>query len=108
MPRRKVRSVVRWLAIAVATSSLAFGLLTFALTSWATITGIAAALLLAIAGVRLSGALSSTPEDEQIEYPYHVAQRGRRLALASLLAAGGSPASASPRRPSSSRWGRSW
>lgn len=65
----------------------AFGLLTLGELTWAARLGLVAAVLAAAAGLRTARVLASVPEDDRIQYPYDVAQRGRRLAWTSLLAA---------------------
>lgn len=82
-----LHSATRWLSTGVLAAVLAFGLLILAFTAWAAYAGVASALILAAAGLRLARALAEMPEAERIRYPYHVRQRGRRLAWISLFAA---------------------
>lgn len=77
----------RWLAIAALFTGGAFSLLVAGQTNLAAYAGLAAGLVVAVAGVRVATLLGRLPEDDRIAYPYDGAQRGRRLAAAGLLTA---------------------
>lgn len=85
MAREELRSASGWLLAGLAAAAVAFGLLVFALLDLATYAALVAGVLFVVGGFRLSGALDEVPEDERIRYPYHLAQRGRRLAWTSLI-----------------------
>lgn len=80
---------VRWLFVALAGALAGFALLALDLIDLAVLVGVATSLVFAVAGLRVSSALSDRAEDERIDYPYHVAQRGRRLAASALVTAAG-------------------
>lgn len=82
-----LRSASTWLAAGTALAALAFGLLAFAMLDLAVFAGLAASLVVAVAGGRVAAAMREVPEDERIRYPFDLAQRGQRLAWTSLIAA---------------------
>lgn len=86
MTLQALRSSSRWLSAGLLAAIAAFALVMFAWTTFAVYAGAASALLLLVGGLSVSRALAEVPEDERIRYPYHVRQRGRRLAWVSLLA----------------------
>lgn len=87
MSRDGLREASRWLLAGLALATVAFALLVFAQVTWSVFAGLAASLVLVVGGFRVAEAMDEVPEDERLRYPYHLAQRGRRLAWVSLLAA---------------------
>lgn len=85
MAPEDLRSASGWLLAGLAVAAVAFGLLVLAWLDLAAYAGLAASLLFVVGGFRLSGAMEAVPANERIRYPYHLAQRGRRLAWTALI-----------------------
>lgn len=82
-----MRSATRWLAAATAVATVAFGVLTVGQLQAAAYVGLAAAVLFAGAGFRISASFADGAASDAIDYPFDVGQRGRRLGYTGIAAA---------------------